>query len=425
MIGQQEQDGEVHYSHIVFQLRLPYRLFLDDGRYSVRYRDVVWGVYHRTLPQISFDFTRPIIDFGDRAQLYLDNHGYSGHSEMLVSKPFDQPRTRDSVMHLQTSEDGIGLGDALGPPNRLISLYRAKTGEFWFRPLGPLDFPAYSTFLKPTDSDQLDSLLVSTNTRIASGYPYLKREAWYRDLLWRAEIGIDPPFALELIHEGRDALERNNLRLAATNFALSVEALFRSLLLEYFPEEDVTRSADQMIGTYYRRFREIGEPQSLPLRKKDAVKHFNIVWKSRDRLMHGHELDLTLKEVQNAEKASLNLFDLWIHRPHAVPFSIEGPFADWRPDTRPMSNFPPRDAQELFERSVNRYHGGHLRDAEEAARFALVAEPNHIDATVVLGIVACELEDYAAAVEWFERALQIDPDFVPARENLKYAREKL
>ena len=150
--------------------------------------------------------------------------------------------------------------EALKPINRLIALYRAKSREFWFRPVGVKDIPATTIVVLPEGSNELEWYVTSTNAEIASGYPYLKSEQWYRDLLARAEREETVPFALELILEGQDALARDNLRLAATNFALATEALFRSLLREYFPSEvDVktkSKNVQEMVGTYYRRYRE-------------------------------------------------------------------------------------------------------------------------------------------------------------------------
>jgi len=352
------------------------------------------------------EYTLPPIDLGLRAQLRLDNHGFSGVTEIMSGCPLHPPLTGEEIMARQMSDKRIRLADAIKPVNRLISLYRAKTGEFWFRPIGDKDIPATTILALPEGTTRLEWYVTNTNTEIAAGYPYLKREEWYQDLLARAQTEETVPFGLELILEGQDALARDNLRLAATNFAIAMEALFRSLLKEFFPKIDTSKQdVHAMLGTYFRRYKEIADPRGLPIEKKHALRLLKDVWGPRDLLAHGHELDLNAKEVAAAESAALKLFSLWRQRPNSTDFDIEGPFVAFESAT-----FPSRDTKEWSRRAAERLKGGHRVDAEEAARFALVCDQDNAEALVILGIVAFESGKYDDALRRWEAAEKIDPN---------------
>jgi tetratricopeptide (TPR) repeat protein len=414
------------YRYLLFQYQLPYRVFADDGVYHVLSDGVLWRITLEAVEPPAVASVTPQVHFGGRSQLYLDNHGYSGVTKVFVGYPFNPPVSKEDYDTLDVSPNRITLADSLRAVNRLISVYRAQTNEFWLRPLGRADVPAYSWFLYLTDSEQLEWAGFSTNAEIAAGYPYLKREAWYENLLQRFQTDEPLPFALELIHEGQDALARDNLRLAAADFALAAEALFRGLVSGFFPEEDVTRPAEQMMGTYFRRYREIGDPAALPIRKRNALQLFKAVWVPRDLLMHGHDLQLTREQVQDARDAILALFQLWRYRPNAPVMLVEGPFAlgPLSSETQRLA-FPSRRPQDHLERARMRYRGGHLGDAAEAAQFALVLDNKNLDAIMLLGAISFEEGRFGSAAEWFQKAVELDPDFLPAVENLRISRAVL
>jgi tetratricopeptide (TPR) repeat protein len=397
-------ESDKKYTHLLYRFRLPYRIFLDDGVYFVASSGVMWRLSLKTLPVTRIEYTSPAIDFGTRSQLRLDNHGFSGVTEVIAGCPLGPSATGSEIWSRQTSDKRIRLADALKPINKLIGLYRAKTGEFWFRPIGVKDIPAFTIWTLPENSTQLEWYLTETNAEVAVGYPYLKRESWYRDLLDRAQREDVIPFALELILEGQDALARDNLRLAATNFAISMEALFRGLLKEFFPRVDTAaQDVHSMLGAYFRRYKDIADPNTLPMKKREALRLLEEVWEPRDLLAHGHELDLKGQDVARAAKASLRLFALWQKRPNSVDLGIEGPFVDFESGT-----FPSRDADEWVERGKERLKGGHRFDAEEAARFALVCDPKNVNALVLLGVVAFETKRYEEALKYWEEAQKLD-----------------
>jgi tetratricopeptide (TPR) repeat protein len=421
-----ERFGEMGtYRYIMFQYQLPYRVFTDDGIYSVLSDGVLWRITIEAVEPKAIEAVTPQVHFGERSQLYLDNHGYSGVTKVLVGYPIDPPRPQKDCDDLVLTPHGVRLEHSLRAVNRLIAVYRAQTNEFWLRPLGLADVPAFSWFLVPAESDQLEWGGFSTNAEVAAGYPYLKTESWYENYTQRLVTEERVPFALELIHEGEDALARDNLRLAALNFALATEALFRALLSELFPDENVLRPAEQMMGTFFRRYREIGDPTTLPLKKRDAQHLFEKVWNPRDLLMHGHDLQLTRAQVADAHDAITELFRFWNHRPGARPMLVDGPFA-----FGPLSSeaqrlaFPSRDPLDHLARAYARYRGGNRRDAAEAARYTLILDQNNIEALMLLGTLSFQDGDFDRAAEWFERATELDPTFLPATENLRLARER-
>lgn len=409
--------SEVRYSHLLFRFRLPFRLFLDEGVYTVAAGGVQWRVSLKDAPQTAIEFTQPPIDFGARAQLRLDNHGFSGVTEVTSGFPFTAPLTQAAIMERQTSVDRITLRDALRPINRLISQYRTQSREFWFRPLGDKDVVAYSTYILLFGATALELMLTSTNVEIASGYPFLKTEEWYDDLLQRLQREERLPLFYEMWHEAQDALERDNLRLSASLLPLAAENLFRQLLLTYWPSEDATRPVKQQLGRYFGLYKTIADPSTLPLKKSEASRHLETIWRQRDLLLHGHDILLARGEVASAATAFEKLISLWEARPRGDKILVEGPFVDFG-----ALSFPHRSPEAMLRRALNRFHGGHTKDALEAAVFALTVEAGNLDALMMAGVCEMHLGNFARAVLHFETVLAIQPDFHPAAHNLTQAR---
>ena len=62
-----------------------------------------------------------------------------------------------------------------------------------------------------------------------------------------------------------------------------------------------------------------------------------------------------------------------------------------------------------------------VRDVERT----LELEPRHFGALSGMGLISIELGDEASALEWFERALEVNPHMPGAKDNVRYLREKL
>lgn len=405
------------YRHFIFDLRLPFRIFLDDAVYTVRVDGTRWKVSLRSEPTTEIPSSAMALRFGRRDQWRLDSHGYSGRSIARVACPLDPPATADEVHARQTSDAKISVEDALRPINRLIALYRAKTDEFWFRPIARSDVPVVVQYVLPVGSRTPEFFAFMVDQELAGGTPYLKSDDWYDDLGARLDREEEPPFHLELRHEARDALARANFRLAAADFALAVEALFRALLLELFPDADVRRPVQQMLGTFFGRYHEVGDPAQLPLTKRDAMRRLKTVWDARDELLHAHDVTLTAEAVTRVSRATDELFALWDARPGAQPLMIQGPFVGGSVLT--ARDFPSRDPGTMIRRALTRLATGHLDDAEEAARYALVLDRHAVHPRMILGGVAARRKNYEAAAAHYRQVLEIDPQHDVAAANLE------
>lgn len=407
-------EKEALYSHLFFQFRLPYCPFLDDDDYYVTVKGVQWRVILKTVAKTRIEWGTPQIDFGLRAQLHLDNHGYSGVTEVVVGRELPGPRNHSELIAVVGSKKEIALSDALIPVNRLIALYRVKTLEHWFRPLGETDILIFRLLILPLASSCLQFFMAVTNARIASGYPYVKTINWYADLRDRARSEEPMPLMVDVIAERRDAFARGNLRLVATDFALAVKALFRELLAEYFPSEKLDRRAQDLLAAYYRRYREIADAASLSVTKKQALSLLRTVWGPRDLLMHGHDVPRDPVQVKAAEIGILRLLELWQKRPGAKRLLIEGPFAE------DMGiDFPSRNSGELLERVISRLSKRDLFGAEDAARWATMRDPNNTSAYLIATRVAEEQGRIPEAIDHLQRALKSDPSTLGAREELE------
>ena len=62
-----------------------------------------------------------------------------------------------------------------------------------------------------------------------------------------------------------------------------------------------------------------------------------------------------------------------------------------------------------------------VRDVERT----LELEPRHFGALSGMGLISMELGDEAAALDWFERALVVNPHMLGPKSNIRYLREKL
>jgi protein O-GlcNAc transferase len=68
--------------------------------------------------------------------------------------------------------------------------------------------------------------------------------------------------------------------------------------------------------------------------------------------------------------------------------------------------------------AVQHQQVGRLREAETIYRQILAADPDHHDAWHLLGLIACQVGNYQAGVEYIERALAFRPDWAVAHFNL-------
>jgi len=364
------------YKAAVWRLFLPYRIFIDDGIYEFTFKQRAISLQFITHPiqdqKALLNFPINFLKINERQQVRFDSRGITGFNEVRVYNFFEKLITKDQFFELCNVKklEIYQLPGILEPVNYFISIYRAKTDEFWFRPVAEIDIFSFSIGLWPEGENEIENHCSQVPHEIAVGTSYLKTEYWYADLLDRLRTGWKVPFFLELIFEGEDALERSNYRLAASNFALAIEALLRALILEHFPEMDIEENpAKHMLNFYFSNYYKIADPKTIPLRKKEAQKLFSIIWENRDKIMHGHDLDISKANAQSARNAVKSLAKLWWSRPNKnPPLIVEGPYC---------SSHPVMDPNIWAKRALKKFKEKKFVDAEEAAEFALRIQPDH------------------------------------------------
>jgi len=77
--------------------------------------------------------------------------------------------------------------------------------------------------------------------------------------------------------------------------------------------------------------------------------------------------------------------------------------------------------QAMLQQGVQLFQGGQLAEAEAICRQILDAEPAHVDANHLIGVIALQTGDYQGAAKWIARALKSKPDFPEALSNLGVA----
>lgn len=375
------------YKAAVWRIFLPYRIFIDDGIYEFKFKQrsiSLQFITHLVQDRKALlDFPINFLNVNERQQVRFDSRGITGFNEVRVYLFFDKLITNDQFFELCDVKKLkiYQLSGILEPVNYFISIYRAKTNEFWFHPVAEIEIFSFSIGLWPEGGNEVENFSSQVPHEIAVGNPYLKTEYWYADLLDRLRTGWEVPFFLELIFEGEDALERSNYRLAASNFVLATEALFRALILEHFPGMDIQKMrAERMLNFYFSNYSRIADHKKLPLRKKDAQKLFGTIWENRDKIMHGHDLDISKANALSARNAAKSLIKLWWNRPNKdTPLIVEGPYCGSHPVT---------DPDIWAKRAVEKFREKKFVDAEEAAGFALRIQPDHHLSKKILNDIA-------------------------------------
>jgi tetratricopeptide (TPR) repeat protein len=77
--------------------------------------------------------------------------------------------------------------------------------------------------------------------------------------------------------------------------------------------------------------------------------------------------------------------------------------------------------QKTFDLALEHHSAGRLREAEQLYRQILIHQPEHVDATLYLGILASQMSQHDAAIALFRRAICLRPSFAQARYNLANA----
>ena len=83
------------------------------------------------------------------------------------------------------------------------------------------------------------------------------------------------------------------------------------------------------------------------------------------------------------------------------------------------------DVQNLFQRALPLHQTGHIEDAEKLYNEILQEQPDHEEATHLLGLVKFQQGDYQKAIALITRAVEIDPGFAAAHYNLGRCHEQI
>lgn len=83
------------------------------------------------------------------------------------------------------------------------------------------------------------------------------------------------------------------------------------------------------------------------------------------------------------------------------------------------------DVQNLFQRALPLHQTGHIEDAEKLYHEILQRQPDHEEATHLLGLIKFQQGDYPEAIALITRAVEIDPGFAAAHYNLGRCHEQI
>ncbi|HUQ35264.1 MAG TPA: tetratricopeptide repeat protein [Aestuariivirga sp.] len=81
--------------------------------------------------------------------------------------------------------------------------------------------------------------------------------------------------------------------------------------------------------------------------------------------------------------------------------------------------------QSLFQKALHLHQTGHIKDVETLYNEILQKQPDHEEATHLLGLVKFQKGDYQEAIALITRAVEIDPSFAAAHYNLGRCYEEI
>ena len=79
---------------------------------------------------------------------------------------------------------------------------------------------------------------------------------------------------------------------------------------------------------------------------------------------------------------------------------------------------PDVSADQAFALALDQHRAGRLADAEHRYREILQREPQHADSLHLLGVIALQTGNLAAALALVQQAVALRPDAAPCRNNL-------
>ena len=95
--------------------------------------------------------------------------------------------------------------------------------------------------------------------------------------------------------------------------------------------------------------------------------------------------------------------------------------ADWKPLSYSNKPVPSEETDALNDKGLDLYNQGKYQEAIEYFYKALSIDPNYKYAFYNIGVVFSELGKYQEAIEWYDKALRIDPNFSHALGDKRIA----
>ena len=94
-----------------------------------------------------------------------------------------------------------------------------------------------------------------------------------------------------------------------------------------------------------------------------------------------------------------------------------------QPNPQQQSFSPFVDVEGKLQQAISLYQAGQLQQAEQRCQQILRDFPQHADALHLLGVIACQVEDYKIATDLISQAVEIDsnqsqPQFAEMYNNL-------
>jgi len=94
-----------------------------------------------------------------------------------------------------------------------------------------------------------------------------------------------------------------------------------------------------------------------------------------------------------------------------------------QPDPQQQSLSPSVEVEGKLQQAVSLYQAGQLQQAERICQQMLRDFPQHADALHLLGVIACQVEEYKIATDLISQAVEIDsnqsqPKFAEMYNNL-------
>ena len=114
------------------------------------------------------------------------------------------------------------------------------------------------------------------------------------------------------------------------------------------------------------------------------------------------------------------------HQPnHPIAKKALGKLQKGLPQNQSLGRDASSPSQDQINSLVNLYQSGQMTKTEQACRELLKTYPQALIVTNVLGVALCSQGKLQEAVQVYDRAIQLNPDYAEAHSNLGVALQEL